>query len=293
MTVLAHLQRLVHSHSEDGLTQTALPNLTLFRSAATTEPIQTIYEPSLCLVVQGARLAMLGKTSFIYNTAQYLLVSVNLPLVGAIIEANEKKPYLGLKLNLDLHVLRSLILELPQQPTTAPPSAGLTSGALTPQLSDALVRMMQLLSHPADIPVLGPLIEREIIYRLITGNNADLLHQVAAADSRLSQIHRAIDWIRHHYNEAFRIETLAETAGMSVSSFHQHFKAVTSMSPLQYQKHIRLHEARKLVLSNQMDATVAGFEVGYDSPSQFSREYKRVFGAPPLRDMARFRRLAG
>jgi len=257
MIALTQLQKLIRDHSNEGITQTALPNVTLSRTSVTTDPIQTIYEPSLCVVVQGAKFAMLGTSSFIYNTAQYLVVSVNLPLAGAVATASEDRPYLGLKMNLDLHVLRSLILELPELAEMARPTAGLTVGKLTPELSDALVRLIKLLSRPADIPVLGPMIEREIIYRLITGKDAHLLRQLAATDSRLSQIHRAIGWISRHYSEAFRIEALAEIAGMSVSSFHQHFKAVTSMSPLQYQKHIRLHEARRLVLSKQMDAAKA------------------------------------
>lgn len=293
MTALIQLQRLVREHSREGSTKTKLLNVTLFRSSVTTDPIQTVYEPSLCMVVQGAKLATLGRSSFNYGCAQFLVVPVNLPLAGAVSAASEDEPYLGFKMNLDLDVLRSLILELPEAPSNiAREATGLMVGQLTPPLSDALVRLLQLLSSPADMPILAPMIEREILYRLMTGEHANLLRQLAAADSRLSQINRAIDWIRQHYSETFRIEALAETAGMSVSSFHQHFKAVTSMSPLQYQKHIRLHEARRLVLSKQMDAAIAGFHVGYESPSQFSREYKRVFGAPPLRDAARFRQIS-
>lgn len=293
MTALTQLQRLVRDNSNEGSTQTELPNVTLFRSSVTTDPIQTVYEPSLCMVVQGAKLAMLGTSSFTYGCEQFLVVPVNLPLAGAVSMASDDEPYLGFKMNFDLDVLRSLILELPKPPSNmAKETTGLMVGQLTPPLADALVRLLQLLSDPADIPILAPMIEREILYRLMGGEHANLLRQLAAADSRLSQINRAIDQIRQHYSETFRIEALAETAGMSVSSFHQHFKAVTSMSPLQYQKYIRLHEARRLVLSKQMDAAVAGFHVGYESPSQFSREYKRAFGAPPLRDAARFRQMA-
>ena len=291
MESLPILQQLIRQYACDGNTQTAIANMSLYCSRVTTGPMQAMYEPSLCVVVQGEKLATLGSSTFAYNSAHYLVVALDLPLTCSITAASEADPYFGLRVKLDVDVLRALILDMPPGLRQSCSISGLSLGTVTPDLLDPLVRLMRLLSQPEDIPVMAPLIEREILYRLMRGPDAEILHQLALADSRFSRVNKAIEWIKRNYREAFSVEAVAASANMSTSSFHHHFKAVTSMSPLQYQKHIRLHEARRLILSEWMEAARAGFEVGYGSPSQFSREYKRVFGAPPVREVSELRRM--
>jgi AraC-like DNA-binding protein len=287
---LSELQALIGRYCDSGAVETPIPRLALHRATAPTGPMSTLYEPALCVVVQGRKQAMLGATSYIYDAAKYLVVSVDLPIVGGVIEASEEKPYLGFRLSLDPAMLAAMLLEMPADSSDAQrPGTGLALSPLTPDLIDPVLRLVRLLDRPGDIPMLAPLAEREILYRLLQGPQRAMLRQIALADSRLSQINRAIGWIRRHYADPFRIETVAEAARMSPSSFHHHFKAVTSMSPLQYQKQIRLQEARRLILAQHKDAAAAGFAVGYESPSQFSREYRRLFGEPPVRDAARLR----
>lgn len=289
---LAELQAIIGRSCGDGQTETAIPRAWLYRSIAPTAPMPGLLEPALCVVVQGRKQAMLGASTLIYDAAQYLIVSVDLPIVGNVIEASPETPYLAFRLSLDPKMLAAMLLDMPAGPgDDARPSAGLALSPLTGDLIDPIIRLLRLLDRPADIAMLAPLAEREILYRLLQGPQRDMLRQIALADSRLSQINRAIGWIKRHYADPFRIETVAETARMSPSSFHHHFKAVTSMSPLQYQKQIRLQEARRLILAQHSDAASAGFAVGYDSPSQFSREYRRLFGEPPARDAARLRNI--
>ncbi|RYE28641.1 MAG: AraC family transcriptional regulator, partial [Hyphomicrobiales bacterium] len=219
-----------------------------------------------------------------------LVVSLDLPVIGQVIEATPQEPYLCVKLELDPAAIGALMLEAP--PLTEPELSsgpGLTVGPMTPALRDAVIRLTSLLEAPADIAVLAPLVEREILYRLLTGEQAARLRQIAVAESKLQQVNRAIAWIKRNYRSPFSVEIVAAEARMSPSALHQHFKAVTAMSPLQYQKQLRLQEARRLILARAHDAASAGFQVGYESPSQFSREYSRLFGAPPLRDVARLR----
>ncbi|WP_341476952.1 AraC family transcriptional regulator [Sphingomonas oleivorans] len=265
-----------------------VPRLSLIRASQPTEPRATVYEPALCIVAQGRKRAMLGATIFDYDPAKYLVVSVDLPIVGQVVEASEAEPFLCFRLELDVPALAALLLEMPRDAGSGD-SAGLAVNAITPDLLDPVIRLMRLLERPADIPILAPLAEREILYRLLLCEQGALLRQIALADSRLSQINRAIGWIKRNYAAPFRIETVAREANMSPSSLHHHFKAVTAMSPLQYQKQVRLQEARRLILAERADAATAGFAVGYESPSQFSREYRRLFGAPPVRDAARLR----
>ncbi len=289
---LAELQAIIGRSSGDGSTPTAIPRVALFRCTAPTSPMPGLFEPALCVVVQGRKQAMLGPHTLIYDAAHYLIVSVDLPIVGNVIEASPEIPYLAFRLSLDAKMLAAMLLDMPPVPGDdgrAP--AGLALSPLTSELIDPVLRLVRLLDRPSDIAMLAPLAEREILYRLLQGPQRDMLRQIALADSRLSQINRAIGWIKRHYADPFRIETVAEAARMSPSSFHHHFKAVTSMSPLQYQKQIRLQEARRLILAQHSDAASAGFAVGYDSPSQFSREYRRLFGEPPVRDAARLRSL--
>ncbi|WP_336740346.1 AraC family transcriptional regulator [Aureimonas altamirensis] len=243
-------------------------------------------EASLCLIAQGAKRVSLGEHSVVYDASRYLLVSVDLPLVGHVLEASPERPYLCCKIDFDLAVLADLLVD---ERGTAPrhdlPVLAVYPG--DPDLIDAACRLVGLLDRPKDIAVLAPLIEREILYRLLTGPHGALLRQMASADSHLRQVNRAIATIRKGFQTQLRIDEIAASAGMSPSSLHQHFKAITGMTPLEYQKQLRLQEARRLMLAGGVSAGSAGFAVGYDSPSQFSREYRRLFGVPPRQDIAR------
>jgi AraC-like DNA-binding protein len=275
---------------EDGTHATAIPRLFLIRSQHPTEPLHALHEPALCIVAQGRKQVMLAGEVYEYDPAQYLVVSVDLPVVGQILEASPEAPYLCLRLDLDPATVGALMLEAGTDGADArPPGPGLSLSEVTPELLDAAFRLLRLLAAPRGIPVLAPLAEREILYRLLTGEQTERLRQIAVADSKLHQVNRAIGWIKRHYRDPFSIAALASEARMSASSLHHHFKAVTAMSPLQYQKRLRLQEARRLILAQSMDAATAGHTVGYESPSQFSREYSRLFGAPPLRDAERMR----
>jgi len=276
--------------TSDGVHQTPIPRLSLIRSAQPTEPLHALHEPALCVIAQGRKQVMLGERIYRYDPAQYLVVSVDLPVIGQVLEASLEQPYLCFRLDLDPVAIGALLLETgPIAGQPAAPGSGLTLNLVTPALLDAVIRLIGLLAVPGDIAVLAPLAEREILYRLMTGEQAARLRQIAVAESKLQQVNRAIGWIKRNYRKSFSVEAVADEARMSPSALHQHFKAVTAMSPLQYQKQLRLQEARRLILGNTLDAASAGFRVGYESPSQFSREYSRLFGAPPLRDAARLR----
>jgi AraC-like DNA-binding protein len=272
---------------------TAVPGLSLYRREAPTEPTCGMYEPSVCLVAQGAKRVALGDDAYVYDAEHYLITSVHLPTVVQVTSASPAKPYLGLRLCFDRRVLSQLMADshLPP-PRTRRSSRGMATGRVTPPLLAAFQRLLDLLAEPADIPILSPIIQREIIYRLLVGELGAHLRQVALAGSQSHQIARAIDWLKGNYSEPLRIEELAEQARMSSSTFHHHFRAMTALSPLQFQKQLRLQEARRLMLAERLDATTAAFQVGYESPSQFSREYSRLFGAPPLRDITGLRRMA-
>ena len=269
---------------------TAIPGLSLFRREEPTAPMTGMYEPSICLIAQGAKRVRLGDDTFVYDPHHYLITSVHLPTVVQIIEASPEMPYLGLRLLLDPREMSQLLVDshLPS-PRVQQSSRGMATGTVTLPLLTAFHRLIELLDEPEDIPILAPIIQREIIYRLLVGDQGDRLRQIAAAGSQSQQIARAIDWLKGNYAQPLRIDDLAEKARMSPSTFHHHFRSMTALSPLQYQKQLRLQEARRLMLAERLDAATAAFQVGYESPSQFSREYGRLFGAPPLRDVARLR----
>jgi AraC-like DNA-binding protein len=270
---------------EDGIHATAIPRLFLIRSSSPTEPIHAVHEPAVCIVAQGRKQVMVGQSVHVYDRAKYLVVSVDVPIVGQVLEASADAPYLCLRLDLDPAAIGALLLEakVPGSDSDAPGPA-LSLSTVTAELLDAAIRMLRLLAAPRDIPILAPLAEREVLYRLLLGDQTSKLRQIAFAESKLQQVNRAIGWIKKNFREPFSIEVR-----MSPSTLHEHFKSVTSMSPLQYQKQLRLQEARRLILLQSIDAAVAGHSVGYYSPSQFSREYKRMFGAPPARDIAQLR----
>jgi AraC-like DNA-binding protein len=274
----------------DGVHATAIPRVFLIRSSRPTEQLHAVQEPAVCFVAQGRKQVMAGQSVYVYDRAKYLIAAVEVPIVGQIIEASPAAPYLCLRLDLEPAAIGALMLDAKVGGlANDAPAPALSLSGITPELLDAAIRLVRLLGVPRDIPVIAPLAEREILYRLLRGEQAAQLRQIALAESKLQQINRAIGWIKRNYREPFSIDKVAAEARMSPSTFHEHFKSVTSMSPLQYQKQLRLQEARRLILSQSLDAATAGHAVGYESPSQFSREYKRTFGAPPARDIARLR----
>jgi len=291
MDQLVNLTDILGRHAPvDGTHACPLPGVKLIRASAPTLPMPAVYEPTLCLVAQGRKRAVLGSTAFIYDPASFLIASVDLPVMGAVTQASPDRPYLCLQLDLDMAALGELAIRHPV--THANPnrlSSGLTLNRTTPALLDAALRLAGLLDMPEDIRGLAPLFTREILYRLLTGASGGAIRQMAQSDSRLNQISRAIVWIRTHFREACPIEQAAAIAGMSRSSFHSHFKAVTAMSPLEFRTLLRVQEAQRLMVSEACDAASAGFAVGYASPSQFSRDYVRLMGASPARHANRLR----
>ncbi|WP_442580417.1 AraC family transcriptional regulator N-terminal domain-containing protein [Mesorhizobium sp. ASY16-5R] len=263
-----------------------LPGVSLFVSRSVTCRTSSVYQPMFCLVLQGAKHVMIGDRLVRYDPASYFIASVELPVSGQIVEATDERPYICLSLTLDRDAIAALVTDVPVRPDGQ--TAGFGVSPVTPQLLDPWARLLALLETPEDVPVLAPMLQREILYRLLQGPQGGVLRQIARDDSRLSQVRQAVQWIRTHFDEPLRIEALAEIAGMSPASFHRHFKAATAMSPLQYQKMLRLQEARRLMIVNA-DTTRAAYTVGYESASQFSREYARMFGAPPSRDAVRLR----
>lgn len=270
----------------------AIPRVYLIRSSLPTEPIHAVYEPAFCIVAQGRKQVILADQVYVYSPDQCLVVSVDLPVVGQVLEATREAPYLCMRLDLDPAQISALMVETDGMTAVQEQDGlGLCLTPADPELLSAATRLLRLLETPEHAPVLAPLIEREIYYRLLTGPHGGRLRQIAMAESRLQSVNRAISWIKQNFTKPVRIETIARQAGMSPSALHYHFKAVTAMSPLQYQKLLRLQEARRLMLGHAMDAATASHSVGYESPSQFSREYGRLFGAPPSRDIARLRGL--
>jgi AraC-like DNA-binding protein len=265
----------------------------LITATAPTEPANTVHEPAFALVAQGAKRVVSGERVFEYGAGQYLVVSVDLPIVGRVLRASSEEPYLAFGFTLKPAAIATLLLETAATDRGVAEASGLAVSQASADLLDPIARLLRLLDRPADAAVLGPMLEREILWRLLAGEQGAMVRQIGLADSRLSQVSRAIRWIRAHYAESLRTEALAQVAGMSISTFHRHFREVTAMSPLQYQKQIRLQEARARLIADARDVATVGFDVGYDSPSQFSREYSRLFGAPPGRDVARLRTVSG
>lgn len=251
-----------------------------------------LYEPMLCIMVQGEKRVTLGSEIFRYTPEQFLIACVDLPVTGTVTNARPGEPYLALSLALDPKVIAELLLDMPAS-SIREPVAGLGIGTLSPALLDCFLRLARLMEEPTAIPQLAPLITRELFFRLLQSQEASMLRQIATRDSRGYGIARAIRAIREGYAGNFSAAALARTAGMSLPAFNRHFRTVTAMSPLQYQKQIRLQEARRRLVVNQENAATAGFQVGYASPSQFSREYARAFGRPPREDAALLQSHAG
>lgn len=269
---------------------TDIPGLMLIRRTHVEPPGSYLCEPSLALIVQGRKRVVLGDTEFVYDESRFLLTAANLPTIAEVLEASPDKPYLSALLRLDLAAARQMIAQLDlTDPDMAVGGTGMATGPATAALFDVFDRLIGLLDTPRDIPVLGELFQREVLYRVLTSPAGARLRQIVRLGTQGNRITRAIDWLRDHYTSPLRVEALAEASGMGVSTLHHHFRQMTAMSPLQFQKHLRLHEARRLMLMEDLDAGSASLRVGYESASQFSREYRRLFGAPPLRDVKALR----
>lgn len=274
----------------DGSHQTALPSLVLARGSVPTMCMPTVYQPCLGIVVQGCKRAVLNDEVFRYDALNYLVVSVTLPMMGQVLEASPEHPYLSLRLNLDLEEIARLVLQLGDRgPSPVAADRGLFVARLDEPLLDAVLRMVKLLDAPEDIDVLAPVVQREIYYRILRGDLGSRLVDLAQSEGGNHRVVRAIEWLKQHYAAPLRIEELAGVVHLSPSALHHRFKAITAMSPLQYQKHLRLHEARRLMFADGIECATAGHRVGYESASQFSREYRRLFGAPPRSEIARLR----
>ncbi|BDC49548.1 AraC family transcriptional regulator [Bryobacterales bacterium F-183] len=267
----------------EGRLETAIPGLYLSRRTQPTQPLNATYEPSVAIGVQGRKRINLGASSFIYDSTHFLLTALDLPVIGQVFEASPTEPFLCMLVKLDMTVVREMILTAtrPKEPATL----AMSMGKLTPAILQPCIRLMELINDsPGDIPALAPLAQRELVYRLLQSEAGARLHAIATQGDQSNRTSRAVAWIRENYTKPLRMEDLADIAGMGVSTLHHHFRALTSMSPLQYQKQLRLQAARSRMLTEGLDAASAAFTVGYESATQFSREYSRFFGQPPVRD---------
>ncbi|MDO9607045.1 MAG: AraC family transcriptional regulator [Brevundimonas sp.] len=286
MTFLPEMGAIIARHAPPDLSPSAVPGLRLYRSDVATRMVSVAYEPMFCLVVSGSKQTVLGDVVYTYQTGECMVVSAELPVCGSVLEP----PYLAVSIDLNPTTIAAMMLETDAvAPPDQPPPSGIHIAPLDEDMVDPLTRMLRLLDRPDEIAVMTPMIERELIWRLLNSPYAATVRQIGSTESRLSGVSRAIRWIRANYATQVRVEDLSDMAGMSLSTFHRHFRTVTTMSPLQFHKQVRLQEARARLLSGGEGAAEAGFAVGYDSPSQFSREYTRRFGLPPARDAARLR----
>ncbi len=265
---------------------TEIPGLKLSRWTTPTQPTSYSHNPSICLIAQGKKRVLLGEDSFTYDTNHFLISSVNLPITANIVEATEEAPYLGLIMELDLQEISQLIVDSELSFNSSKEAQkGIAVGKLSGSLQSAFVRLMALLDEPDNIKILAPVIKREIFYRLLLTEQGARLNQIVTTGSHSHQIAKAIDWLKNNFVKPLSVGDLAAYTGMSKSAFYTHFRSMTSMTPLQFQKKLRLSEARRLMLTENLDAMATTFKVGYESPSQFSREYSRLFGAPPSKDI--------
>lgn len=275
------------------LRTTAVPGLSLFRRTEPSKPVTGMYEPSVCLIAQGAKRVLLGDDTYVYDANHYLFSGLHLPVIAQVIEASREKPFLGLRLTFNYRDISQLMADsqLPA-PRLQKADRGMATGKLTVPLLNAFRRLVDLHDQKQDIPILSPVIQREIFYRLLVGENGAILCQLAVTGTQSQQVARTVLWLKANFSQPLRVDELAEMANMGTSTFHHHFRRMTALSPLQYQKQLRLQEARKLMLIEHIDAASAAFQVGYESPSQFSREYSRLYGAPPVRNITTLRQQA-
>ena len=288
MTPLEELRRLVHVHCHGAEARTPFHGVEIRMGTGATPPLPVVYPTMVCFVVQGCKRVTAGARTLVYCGESYMLVSADLPVTGQVIEASDQAPYLALSLTLDPAAVAALVIDMPAGQVGGT-HRGLEIGGLTPDLLDPVLRLARLFDRPQDVPVLAPLVQRELLYRLLQGPQGHLLRSLAIAESTVSQVRKAIAWIRRDITRSLRIEALAAHAGMSPSALHRHFKTVTGATPLQYQKQIRLHEARRRLVATPGDVAGVAMAVGYESASQFTREYSRQFGEPPRRDAQRLR----
>ena len=287
----AELAAIIRQNTaEDGTYATAVGSLFMSRHSKSHEFAPVLAQPALCFMAQGPNEVRLVDEYFNYDPLNYLVVSVSMPLSGRVVNVTSEEPILAVRLDIDPAEISALIadagpLGVPSRPT----GRGLYVERIDTAMLDAVLRLARLLDAPKDIAMLAPLIRREILYRLLRSQQGHRLYEIAIANSQSHRISQAIKWLNGNYEQPLRIDDLAKEVNLSVSTLHHRFKAMTAMSPLQYQKQLRLQEARRLMLAEGLEASAAGYRVGYESPSQFSREYSRLFGAPPLRDLARLR----
>jgi AraC-like DNA-binding protein len=283
------VERIARTMHQDGTAQ-PFRGLHLARSSSPTEPLHGVSTPSLCMIAQGSKEVLLGESRYRYDPLHYLLATIELPSVSRVLEASKERPYLSLRLELAPTLVGSVMVEAGHaSPRDHADARAINVSPLDGQLLDACVRLIRLLDVPAESPILLPLITREIIYRLLMGEQGARLRHIAILGGYTTHIARAVERLRHEFDQPLRIEEIARELGMSVSGFHHHFKAVTAMSPLQFQKRLRLQEARRLMLGEDLDAASAAYRVGYQDASHFNREYKSLFGVPPMRDVQRLR----
>lgn len=278
--------RALAARAENRRTETGIPRVALVQGHVPEHMLAAVYEPMVNLILQGSKRMTVGNATLVYDPATYFVMSVDLPAIGTVHADASGAPYLAASLTLDRTCIAALLAEVP----AAAPQAAASSfsvAPVTPELLDAWVRMLRSMDRPEDIAALAPGCEREILYRVLQGPHAALLRDIATPSTNLARIDFAVHWIRRHFSEPMRVEELAARAAMSPSAFHRHFKRATALSPLQFQKRIRLLQARLLLIGGGWTATSVGFEVGYESATQFSREYARFFGAPPGRDVGR------
>jgi len=290
-TVRAELAHKIALHTISAENRaTDIPGLTLHRRSAPTSPCSLTYEPGVTVIAQGRKRVDLGRTTFIYGESTFLLTAIDLPIVSQILEATEESPFLAMSLKLEMPVIRELLgREETHLDEAASDSPAMATGEATAEFLSACCRLVDLLHTPRDIPFLSGLIQREIIYRILQGPEGARLRAIATLGDQSHRTAKAIAWVRSNFAKPLRVEDLAQVAGMGVSTLHHHFRALTAMSPLQYQKQLRLQAARGRMLVDGLDAASAAFEVGYESASQFNREYSRFFGQPPMRDIRTLR----
>jgi AraC-like DNA-binding protein len=279
--------RSLAARAENRRTETGIPRVAMVQGKIPEHMLAAVYDPMINLILQGSKSMTVGDRTLRYDPATYFVMSIELPAVGSVHPAVSGEPYLAVSLTLNPAVLTTLLADLPGPSERHEHEPGFSVAAVTPELMDAWVRMLRLMDNPEAIAALAPAYEREILYRVLQGPHGWMLREIAAPDTAMARVNLAIQWIRRDFAEPIRVESLAHKAAMSVSAFHRHFKAVTNLSPLQYQKRVRLLQARTLMIASARSVTATAFEVGYESATQFSRDYARVFGLPPSRDTAR------
>lgn len=289
-TALAELRRLT-AHAESRRTETGIPRVAMVKGEIPEHQLAGIYEPMVNLILQGGKTLTIGSHTYRYDPVHYFVMSIDVPATGTVYPGRRGEPYLAVALTLDPNIVAALLDDLPRPGRNTSPERGYSICPMTQELLDAWLRLLRLMQHPDDIAALAPAYEREILYRVLQGPQGWMLREIALPDSMLSRVRRTIAWLRKHHARPVHVESLADLAAMSPATFHRHFKAVTAMSPIQFQKQIRLLRARQLLITGVQTASDAAYQVGYESPSQFSRDYTRFFGASPMRDAHRLREL--